>query len=613
MLICFVCGSSIDGSIKNLFHHLKNMHGVHERNAKYSCRQGQCCRSFSEKYAFSRHISSCHMEDVCDHVLPSPTAPVQDSCSTQDSGATMPATVANAVDDLDITELAALFICEAKSRVTSLSSIHAIVKSCKSMFEKIIDDLKNEVDAVSQEANIDSKHFTRLLNKMHSYRNPFSGIETEYAHIKYLKCAGLYIKPEKYTIGSRQSFVADSTLGFMKPVLEPVYGQYISVGETIKALHSRTSLVQDAIANLHCTRGDDEADVYQSFLDGSQWKEHPLRNSDVILVRLYGDDFEPANPLGSRKSVYKLGCVYFQLESLPTYTLSKTENMFLTLCYHTGDVKEFGWEYVLRPLINELKHLESQGLSLVISGETKLFRVVLSCMTGDNLFLNSILGFVESFTASFPCRHCRLPRQDFHKTVVEVKECLRDVRSYDAATEKVNVQATGIKQKCVFNELQYFHAVQISLQDIMHDVFEGVCAYDLPLICRGLIGRQYFNLMTLNHRLQTFDYGYHDQSNKIPVVTSVDVEMWSFDACQLWSATRTLSLAVGDLVTDENDDIWQLYLLLRNILDLILSPSIVEAQLDLLGTTISEYLQKRGQVFRDSPLKNKHHHLGSLP
>lgn len=28
------------------------------------------------------------------------------------------------------------------------------------------------------------------------------------------------------------------------------------------------------------------------------WKELPLQNSDVILVRLYGGDFEPANPLG---------------------------------------------------------------------------------------------------------------------------------------------------------------------------------------------------------------------------------------------------------------------------------------------------------------------------
>lgn len=37
---------------------------------------------------------------------------------------------------------------------TSLSSICAIVESCKRMFEKIIDDLINDVNAVSQEANL---------------------------------------------------------------------------------------------------------------------------------------------------------------------------------------------------------------------------------------------------------------------------------------------------------------------------------------------------------------------------------------------------------------------------------------------------------------------------
>jgi hypothetical protein len=66
----------------------------------------------------------------------------------------MPASVANVTDDLDFTELAASFISEAKSMATSLSSICAIVESCKRMFEKIIDDLINDVNAVSQEANL---------------------------------------------------------------------------------------------------------------------------------------------------------------------------------------------------------------------------------------------------------------------------------------------------------------------------------------------------------------------------------------------------------------------------------------------------------------------------
>jgi hypothetical protein len=243
-----------------------------------------------------------------------------------------------------------------------------------------------------------------FLKKLHGYRNPFSGIETDYNHTAYLERSGLFVRPEKYNIGSRQNYISDSAVAFSKPVMEPVHGQFVSITDTIIALHARTSLVKDAVSNLH-KAAVDKAGVYSCFLDGSTWKEHPLRNSDVILIRLYGDDFEPAYPLASRKSVYKIGCIYFQLESLPTYVLSKTENMFLTLCYHSDDVREFGWEYVLRPLVNELKHLESQGIQLKLGGNVRPFRVVLSGITGDNLFLNSVLGFVESFTASHPCRH----------------------------------------------------------------------------------------------------------------------------------------------------------------------------------------------------------------
>jgi hypothetical protein len=178
---------------------------------------------------------------------------------------------------------------------------------------------------------------------------------------------------------------------------------------------------------------------------------------------------------------------------------------------------------------------------------------------------------------------------------------------------ELNVQAKGIKQKRVFNDLAYFYAARNGIQDIMHDGLEGVCAYDLPLICQTPIRRKYFDLTTLNHRIQTSEYGYHEKSNKMPVVVSLDTEMWTFDACQLWSGIRVLSLTVGDLVSDEQDDVWQMYLLLRNILDIIFCPAVHKAQLHLLSTTISEYLQKRVELFEDNPLKNKHHHLIHYP
>src|SRR6218665_1540627 len=84
---------------------------------------------------------------------------------------------------------------------------------------------------------------------------------------------------------------------------------------------------------------------------------------------LYGDDFEPGNPLGPHKAIYKIGCIYYQFESLPSAVLSSTLNMFLALCYHTDDVKLFSWSAVYEPLVKELLALESIGIDLEINGQ----------------------------------------------------------------------------------------------------------------------------------------------------------------------------------------------------------------------------------------------------
>ena len=42
----------------------------------------------------------------------------------------------------------------------------------------------------------------------------------------------------------------------------------------------------------------------------------------------------------------------------------------------------------------------------------------------------------------------------------------------------------------------HFHAAENYVQDIMHDVFKGVCAYDIPLICSAYVSL----LSTINYR-----------------------------------------------------------------------------------------------------------------
>ena len=91
--------------------------------------------------------------------------------------------------------------------------------------------------------------------------------------------------------------------------------------------------------------------------------------------------------------------------------------MFLALCYHSGDIKESGWEAVLKPFLMELQVLEQHGIFLHTPDGTKCYKVLMSVITGDDLFLNGILGFVDSFTAAYCCRHCHVHQSNFQNSV----------------------------------------------------------------------------------------------------------------------------------------------------------------------------------------------------
>ena len=492
--------------------------------------------------------------------------------------------------------------------------MQSVVKVCQHLFDVIVDDLMGSLKPLRGECETlqNRSKWDDLFTKVDSFRNPFKDLESEAAQISHLGEKGVYVSPESYTVGNIQMFVTDKRTRFKKPLMEPVTGQYVSIRKTLVALAAHSDVLKSASCEPLVSSDAGSACSYKSFTDGKRWKEHQLHGNDVILIRLYKDDFEAANPLGSRKSTYKVGCIYYQFENLPAYKLSKTDSMFLALCYHSGDVKEFGWNAVLRPLINDLQKLESNGIDLQMGQQKKHFKVTVSVVTGDNLFLNGVLGFVESFTATYPCRHCHLKRSEFPEAVVENRKLARTVESYDKALMLGSVQDTGIKCRSPLYDLKYFHATENSVQDILHDIFEGVCAYDIPLICSALIQRHFFDLVGLNFRLQNLTYGIGDCRNKPPVISSLPVEMLPFEASQLWCITRMLTFAVEDLVS-EDDSVWQFYLLLRGIVDIILTPVVSDADLNILTVTISEYLDTRKCLFPEHNPKNKHHHLVHYP
>jgi hypothetical protein len=494
-----------------------------------------------------------------------------------------------------------------------LQQANLMAKSCNSLVDLIVNDITQDVESIQQLCQTDEqqKAVSSLIEKLKVYNRPFHALETEYGFKSYLEKSGYYIAPLKYVVGSTTASTLRQDTGYSQTVMTNSTGQYIPIASMIKALHSNTDLIAKVLS-VHTS--PDDGEELRTFFDGLFWKRHPLFNEKVIMIKLYGDDFEPGNPLGSHKTLYKIGAVYYQFEGLTLALNSKVENTFLALCYYTEDVKRFGWENVLKPLLCELRTLESDGMNITFDDNVINVRVVVSCITGDNLFLNSILGYTESFSANYPCRHCSLHRELFATNYFEDSSVVRTADQYNEDIRTKSVKQCGIKSSSPLNLLKYFHAADNFVQDLMHDVLEGICKYDMNLVLNSLLKSGRLSLDHLNGLIDNFSYGKHDITNK-PVLLSEHAlrsDTLPLDASQTWCITRILSLAVGSCIP-RGDKVWEFYLHLRSILDVLFAPSVCKSEMTWLRVMIAEYLEMHCNLFPNETLKNKHHHLIHYP
>lgn len=77
--------------------------------------------------------------------------------------------------------------------------------------------------------------------------------------------------------------------------------------------------------------------------------------------------------------------------------------------FYSQDRNEFSNRKVFQPFLNELLYLENVGLN--IFGQKMLF--VAPLILGDNLGINSVIGFQESFSANHFCRTCVLDKKKY--------------------------------------------------------------------------------------------------------------------------------------------------------------------------------------------------------
>lgn len=166
---------------------------------------------------------------------------------------------------------------------------------------------------------------TELQNVLQNYSNQFSNVSTYRKLIVYMEKKGYYIPPKPYIIDKGNKDHQYLTT------------QYIPLKETI-AKFLELPGVFDVIKKNH---GSSNNGILASFVDGALWQKRKQRDERMIIPLLhYYDDFETANPLGSKAAIHKIGGNYSMILALPPRFNSSLENIFLTTLFYSEDRRE---------------------------------------------------------------------------------------------------------------------------------------------------------------------------------------------------------------------------------------------------------------------------------
>ncbi len=253
------------------------------------------------------------------------------------------------------------------------------------------------------------------------------------------------------------------------------------------------------------------------------------------------------------------------------------------------------------------KDLEENGIEIELENGTKRVFFALALIVGDNLALNTLLGFAASFSAKFFCRMCKMPIEQTRLALNPT--LLRSKKNFDSDLKIKSFEKTGIKFDSVLNTLNHFHSTLNISVDIMHDLFEGVCNYVICLVLLRLIDDPSinFDLDDLNERKDFFDYGCILISNiSVKKITMDNLrQKIKMSSSEMMTFSLLLPLMIGDLIP-ENNPYWKMLLTLNDLIENCLKSSYDEESLSNLNDIIQRHNKMFIELF-DEHLKPKFH------
>jgi len=186
--------------------------------------------------------------------------------------------------------------------------------------------------------------------------------------------------------------------------------QHVSITATLLTLLKNEQYVQGLLQ----TQITDSSEIISHCSHGELVKNRLALSNPaklIIFLQLFYDGMGTTNPLRGQGTMSSVGVFYYVVKNLPDSWNTCFSNVhLLALCY-SHDLKVHGFSPILDKFCQEITDLSLngfQGVFPIIGQATvcvELFQV--AC---DNLALNGMLGFVESFSAYYFCTLCYATR-----------------------------------------------------------------------------------------------------------------------------------------------------------------------------------------------------------
>ncbi len=475
----------------------------------------------------------------------------------------------------------------------------------------------NLLDVTIKEFGDSFKDITAILPKL---------VGSEFRIKKACEKNPQFVMPQSLPLGSREETVLSTVNGESKVTIVTRYNnaQYVSIESTLRA-----ELRDPTIRKLVLAKPIVKEGLYDSFQAGTLCRNHELLSDPskhVIGLQVFYDGLGITNFARDAAKLHNSGMFYFSILNLPPGFTAALSNIHLVAMCNTMDLKDEGLNIIAEKIVDECNRLATRGMIVETEdGPTTIFATIVH-FTGDNLGLNQIFGFIESFSADFCCLMCYATREQMQTFEKESAFELRTVEQYDNDVSQLDDlppgknHFRGVKAPSFFNDLIHFYVCTNWVNDPMHTVTEGINLQVNGNVLYSISKLDpHLTVASFNQELSILFNGFIVDRHNKPYLLNSFLELDKGmspkqSSAQQMVISRYIPYILFRIVKNEACLPYiELLLLLQEITDLVFAPRFTDSLLIYFSNLIEKFIILFKQLYPESPIRPKMHFLIHYP